>query len=73
MKPIFSNIHQIGLVVKNIEETLVDYTKNYGIGPWSVWEFNSNIVEDMEVRGEKVNYRMMVATCKSFNVDWEII
>ncbi|MBN2073864.1 MAG: VOC family protein [Actinobacteria bacterium] len=73
MEPLFTDIHQIGLVVENVKETLKNYTKNYGIGPWNVWEFNSGMVEDMEVRGKKVNYRMMVATCKSFNVDWEII
>lgn len=73
MKPIFSDIHQIGLVVRDLKETIKDYTKNYGIYPWNIWEFNSDMVEDMEVRGSRVDYRMMVATCKSGNVDWEII
>ena len=73
MKPIFSDIHQIGLVVKNVKETIKNYTKNYGISPWNVWEFNADMVKDMEVRGKRLDYSMMVATCKSCNVDWEII
>ena len=73
MKPIFSDVHQIGLVVKNVKETIKNYTKNYGISPWNVWEFNADIVEDMEVRGKRLDYSMRVATCKSGNVDWEII
>ncbi len=73
MKPIFLGIHQIGLVVKNVKETIKNYTENYGISPWNVWEFSADMVEDMEVRGKRIDYRMMVATCKSFNVDWEII
>jgi hypothetical protein len=31
------------------------------------------MVEDMEVRGKEINYSMMVVTCKSANMDWEII
>lgn len=73
MKSMFSGIHQIGLVVKNLKETIRIYTDSYGIGPWNVWEFNSDMVQDMQVKGEKVDYRMLVATCKTMNVDWEII
>jgi len=73
MEPIFSDIHQIGLVVKNVKETIKNYTENYGIGPWNVWEFNADMVKDMEVRGKRLDYSMMVATCKSCNVDWEIV
>jgi len=73
MEPIFSGIHQIGIISANIRKTIEDFTKNYGIGPWNVWKFDSNMVEDMQVGGKRINYSVMVATCKSQNVDWEII
>lgn len=73
MRSLFSDVHQIGIVVKNVKETIKRYSDIYGIGPWNVWEFNSSVVKDMSVNGKKVNYRMLVATCKSFNVDWELI
>ena len=73
MEPIFNDIHQIGIVANNVKENIKSYTKNYGIGLWNVWKFNSDMVEDMEVRGRKIDYSMMVATCKSGNIDREII
>jgi hypothetical protein len=73
MEPLFSDIHQIGVVVKNLKKTIKSFTSKYGICPWNVWVFNSDMVENMEVRGKKINYSMLVATCKSGNIDWEII
>lgn len=71
-KKIFKNIHQIGIVTKNINQTIRAYC-DYGIGPWNLWDFGPEMVEDMRVKGKRVDYRMTVATCKKFNVDFEII
>jgi methylmalonyl-CoA/ethylmalonyl-CoA epimerase len=73
VKKIFKNIHQIGIVTKNVRQTVRKYINNYGIGPWNLWEFGPEIVEDMQVHGRKIDYRMTVATCKKMNVDFEII
>jgi|GEM_PF-310145 len=73
VKKIFKNIHQIGIVTKNVRQTVRKYINNYGIGPWNLWEFGPEIVEDMQVHGRKIDYRMTVATCKKMNIDFEII
>lgn len=70
---IFKNIHQIGIVTHNARKTIRRYFENYGIGPWNLWEFGPEIVENMQVRGKRVDYRMVVATCKKMNIDFEII
>lgn len=73
MKQIFNGIHQIGLVVRNIKETIEKYTNLYGIYPWNIWEYNSQNVKNMKVYGRRTNYKMILATCKSSNIDLEII
>ncbi|WP_293256069.1 hypothetical protein [Palaeococcus sp. (in: euryarchaeotes)] len=36
-KPIFTDVLQVAVVVKNLDETVRKYADEYGIGPWS-WE-----------------------------------
>jgi hypothetical protein len=72
-KKIFKNIHQIGIVTKDARKTIKKYIYNYGIGPWNLWEFGPEMVEDMQVKGKRMDYRMIVATCKKMNIDFEII
>ena len=49
------------------------YIDDYNIGPWNMWEFGPEMVEDMSVYGKRTDYRMLVATCKTLNIDFEII
>ena len=70
---IFKNIHQIGIVTQNARQTIKGYIENYDIEPWNLWEFGPEMVEYMQVRGKRVDYRMTIATCKKMNVDFEII
>ena len=73
MEPVFKDIHQIGIVTKNLRETIMKFTDGYGISPWNIWEYNNIIVKDMIVRNKRIDYKMLVATCKTGNVDWEIV
>lgn len=73
MDSFFTGIHQIGLVVKDCKKTIRDYSDIYGIGPWNIWQYDSSLVQDMTVYGKRLDYKMMVATCKSSNIDYEII
>jgi hypothetical protein len=73
MKALFNSIHQVGFVVKNLKQEVEKFSELYGIKPWNIWEYNTKNVEDMEVYGVKKNYKMMVATCKSMNIDFELI
>jgi hypothetical protein len=63
----------VGIVTRNARKTINRYIEDYNIGPWNMWEFGPDMVEDMSVYGKRTDYRMLVATCKILNVDFEII
>lgn len=73
MKPIFTNILQVAIVVRSVDETVRKYADEYGIGPWSIWEFNPETVNDMIIRDKRTDYKMRVAACNIGTVEWEII
>ncbi|KKB44853.1 VOC family protein [Bacillus thermotolerans] len=72
-KPVFTDVLQIGVVVKNINETLKTYTDKYGIGPWNVYEFNKDTVADMSIGGKRMDYAMRLALADIGGVQWELI
>lgn len=71
--PLFTGIHQIGIVVKDLKKTIKNFSDLYGVNPWNIWQYDSSIVDDMTVYGKRLKYKMLVATCKSSNIDYEII
>lgn len=73
MKSLFVSIHQIGIVVKNLKQEVKKFSELYNLSPWNIWEYNSKNVMDMKAWGVKRNYKMLVATCKSGNIDFELI
>ena len=73
MKPAFSNVLQVAIVVKSVDDTVRTYADEYGMGPWQIWEFNDETVSDMIIRDEKKNYAMRIAAMNIGNVEWEII
>ena len=60
-KPVYTNILQIAVVVKDCDATVKKYADDYGIGPWSIYEFNPNTVSDMIIEGKPVEYAMRLA------------
>lgn len=72
-KPIFTNILQIGTVVKDCDATVRKFADDYGIGPWNIYEFNPDTVSNMIIEGKPVKYSMRLALCNIGNVQWEII
>ncbi len=70
---LFKDLHQIGIISGDLKETIRKYSDLYRIYPWNVWEYDSSIVEDMEVFSKRKNHKMLIATCKSLNIDLEII
>ncbi len=72
-KPVFTKIMQIGLVVKDCDATVKKYAEEYGIGPWSIYEFNPDTVSNMIIEGKPVNYAMRLALADIGGVQWELI
>ncbi|WP_218775537.1 VOC family protein [Oceanobacillus senegalensis] len=73
MKPLFTGVLQVGVVVKDVNETLKTYADKYGIGPWKVYEFNKDTVADMSIGGKRVDYAMRLALADVGDVQWELI
>jgi methylmalonyl-CoA/ethylmalonyl-CoA epimerase len=64
---------QIGLVVRNLEETMEQYTKLMGWGPWKVYTHESPRHHSTRLRGEEVVYTMRHAECDVNGIGFELI
>lgn len=73
MKPLFEKVLQIAMVVKDCDAAVKKWADDYGVGPWKIYEFNPQTVNDMIIRGEKVDYAMRLALCDIGGVQWELI
>lgn len=75
--PIFKGITQIGLVVKSVEATAQRCWEELGIGPWTFYTFDpakkDSKVEDMVIRGKRVDHAMRMGHAMVGDIDWEII
>ncbi|MDA8212201.1 MAG: VOC family protein [Clostridia bacterium] len=72
-KPIFTSILQVAVVVKDCDASVRKYTDEYGIGPWSIYEFNPDTVDNMILRGKPQGYAMRLALAEIGGVQFELI
>jgi methylmalonyl-CoA/ethylmalonyl-CoA epimerase len=72
-KPAFTQVLQIGIVVKDCDASVRRWAEEYGIGPWSLYEFNPETVDQMVVRGKLQGYAMRLATADVGSVQLELI
>lgn len=63
---------QVCVVTKDMYRTMDGMVK-LGIGPWRVYEFNSQNCKDMTFRGQPANYSMKLCLAFSGTMMWEII
>jgi hypothetical protein len=59
--PEFQEIGQIGIVVRDLEQTMAQYHRLLHWGPWDVYEYESPWLHDTEVHGEPVAYTFIGA------------
>jgi hypothetical protein len=72
MKPLFKNLIQVGMVVKDLQKSM-EKCIDYGIGPMYVLEFNPGCVSEMHLYGKKKDYAMNVGVCPIEDVRYELI
>jgi methylmalonyl-CoA/ethylmalonyl-CoA epimerase len=72
-KPVFKNIVQVALVVKDCMAYIKRYNDIYGLGPWAIYEMNPDSVQNMTVHGKPVNHAMRLAVTIIGNVQLELI
>ena len=73
MQQIFKKIAHVGVVVKDLYETLANYTEKYGIGPWSVYNCNPDNVGELLTGGEKKRSSFLLAVCFLDDLGIELI
>lgn len=72
-KPAFTNILQVGIVVRDCYASMKTYTEKYSIGPWAIYDFTPDTVQDMSVLGKPQEYAMRLALTTVGNVELELI
>jgi methylmalonyl-CoA/ethylmalonyl-CoA epimerase len=68
-----TGINQIGIVVSDVEEVARNYWEILGIGPWTVFDWESPLVYDRTYKGEKVSTRERIATAQVGNLQLELL
>jgi methylmalonyl-CoA/ethylmalonyl-CoA epimerase len=71
--PMFTETLQISIVVPDLDAAMRTYVHDYGIGPWSIYEFNPDTVRDMRENGEPVERTWRLALAQVGQVQWELV
>lgn len=72
-EPVFTETLQIAIVVGDLEAAMRTYVEDYGIGPWEIYEFNADTVDQMVKDGRPADYAMRIALTMVGQVQWELI
>jgi hypothetical protein len=72
-EPVFTETLQIAIVVRDLEEAMRTYVHEYGIGPWEIYEFGPDTVENMVRDEQPAEYAMRIAVTMVGGVQWELI
>jgi hypothetical protein len=72
-EPLFTETKQIAIVVRDLDATMRTYVHEYGIGPWSVHEFNPDTVSTLEKDGRPADMAFRIAVTMVGGVQWELI
>jgi methylmalonyl-CoA/ethylmalonyl-CoA epimerase len=58
-------VHQVGVVVRDLDRSLAKYTQLWGIGPWHIYVWGPETVEDLRYRGAPASCTWRVALAGS--------
>jgi len=56
-----NGVAQIAFVVEDLEKTVENYYRNFGIGPWHFYTYEKPLVKKMSINGKPADYRMRIA------------
>ena len=56
-----TGVAQVALVVEDLDKTVENYWKLYGIGPWYFYTYGKPLVKRMSYHGEESEYVMRIA------------
>lgn len=67
------DVIQVGLVVKDLRESMERYWQLLGIGPWNIYTYAPPMLREATVRGKRVDYSMRLAHTMAGPVQIELI
>jgi hypothetical protein len=59
--PLFTDVLHVAVVVSDLEAAMRRYHDEYGIGPWAIYEFNPDTVENMTRNDDPAEFAMRLA------------
>jgi methylmalonyl-CoA/ethylmalonyl-CoA epimerase len=60
--PFLNNgITQVAIIVKDLEQTVENYWRTFGIGPWHFYTYARPLVREMSYHGQPADYKMRIA------------
>jgi methylmalonyl-CoA/ethylmalonyl-CoA epimerase len=68
-----SGVAQVAMIVKDLDQTVENYWKELGIGPWYFYTYMKPLVKEMSYRGKPSDYKMRVALANLGQVQFELI
>lgn len=71
-RPAFTNVLQVAVVVRDLDEAVRRYWDHFGIGPWSIYTIDHS-QREMIVNDEPRSYSFRMALCDVGNVNWELV
>lgn len=72
-KPVFTDVLQIGIVVRDLDAAMRRYWEEFGLGPWEVNTLDPSNTSDMIIRGRPQAFALRAATTQIGSVQWELI
>jgi hypothetical protein len=72
-EPVFTETLQVALVVRDLEAAMKTYADDYGIGPWEVYEFDPERVQEMVKDDAPADYAFRIAVTMVGSVQWELV
>ena len=74
MAPIrVTDVVQVCVVVRDLDASVRTYYDDYGIGPWAIYAFNPETVDDLRQGGEPVETAWRLAIAQVGSMMWELI
>jgi catechol 2,3-dioxygenase-like lactoylglutathione lyase family enzyme len=72
-KPLAKTITQVGIVVRDIDRALAEYSEKLGVGPWRVYTYAAPKLTATRLRGVPTAFSMKLALCWTEGFCWELI
>src|SRR5690349_17639473 len=70
--PLVTTITQVGIVVRDLDRALAEYTQKLGVGPWRVYTYAPPKLTGMRIRGVETSYSMKLALAWTGTMMWEL-